>query len=48
MDNNEHRNSPGTHKAWEVNESSDALSLGARLIKLPEAELQIATGGQIC
>ncbi|MDT0647783.1 catalase/peroxidase HPI [Zunongwangia sp. F260] len=33
MENNEHRNSPGTHKAWEVNESSRCPFLGGALDK---------------
>ena len=33
MENNEHRNSPGTHKAWEVNESSRCPFMGGALDK---------------
>ncbi len=33
MEKNEHRNSPGTHKAWEVNESSRCPFLGGALNK---------------
>ncbi|MDT0690287.1 catalase/peroxidase HPI [Salegentibacter sp. F188] len=33
MENNEHRNSPGTHKAWEVNDSSRCPFLGGALDK---------------
>ncbi len=33
MADNEHRNSPGTHKAWEVNESSRCPFLGGALDK---------------
>ena len=33
MEKNEHRNSPGTHKAWEVNESSRCPFLGGALDK---------------
>ncbi|NJW52935.1 catalase/peroxidase HPI [Salinimicrobium oceani] len=33
MENNEHRNSPGTHKVWEVNESSRCPFLGGAMNK---------------
>ena len=33
MAHNEHRDSPGTHKAWEVNESSRCPFLGGALDK---------------
>ena len=33
MENNEHRNSPGTHKAWEVNDSERCPFLGGALDK---------------